>query len=80
MQLIPLWAKLKFAIMPIGGNYTMDAADALHAAEFVKCSKIIGIHYNTFGYVKIDTDQAVKDFTTAGKTLLLPEVGTTIEL
>ncbi|MFL9483022.1 metal-dependent hydrolase [Chitinophagaceae bacterium LWZ2-11] len=80
MQLIPLWAKLKFSIMPIGSNYTMDPADALHAAGFVKCDKVIGIHYNTFGYIKIDAEQAVKDFATAGKTLLLPGVGETIEL
>src|ERR1700760_2575325 len=32
MQLIPLWARLDFAILPIGGNYTMDTADAMHAA------------------------------------------------
>src|SRR6202000_2802669 len=36
MQLIPLWAKLNFAVFPVGGNYTMDAEDAVHAADFVK--------------------------------------------
>ena len=28
MQLIPKWAKLNFAVLPIGDNFTMDAADA----------------------------------------------------
>jgi len=81
MQLIPLWAKkLQFAILPIGGNFTMDVPDAIHAAGFIKCDKIIGVHYNTFGFITIDTTQAIKDFTTAGKTLLLPNVGETIEV
>ena len=26
---IPQWAKLNFAVLPIGGNFTMDAADAV---------------------------------------------------
>ncbi len=80
MQLIPLWAKLQFAVLPIGGNFTMDVQDAIYAADFIKCNTIIGVHYNTFGYIKIDTDQAKQDFASSGKTLLLPEVGETIEV
>jgi L-ascorbate metabolism protein UlaG (beta-lactamase superfamily) len=80
MQLIPLWAKLDLAILPIGGNYTMDPADAIHAADFVKCSKIVGVHYNTWPIIAIDTDKARVDFKAAGKELLLPKPGETIEL
>ena len=79
MQLIPLWVKLDFVVLPIGGNFTMDAADAIIAAGFVQCNKIIGVHYNTFGIIKIDTDKAVANFAAAGKTLLLPEIGETLE-
>ena len=78
MQLIPLWAKLDFAVLPIGGNFTMDAADAVLAAGFIQCSKIIGVHYNTFGIIKIDTDKAIADFAASGNTLLLPEIGETL--
>ena len=80
MQLIPHWAKLKFAVLPIGGNYTMDVADAIIAADFIKCNNIVGVHYNTFDIIKIDTAKAVADFKEAGKTLLLPAIGETIEL
>lgn len=80
MQLIPLWAKLDFAVMPIGSNFTMDVADAIRAADFVKCNKVAGVHYNTFPPIKIDTGRAVKDFEAAGKILLLPKIGETIEL
>lgn len=80
MQLIPLWAKLDFAILPIGGNYTMDAADAIHASDFIKCNTIVGVHYNTWPIIAIDTDKAKADFSAAGKKLLLPKPGETIEL
>ncbi|HXB93117.1 MAG TPA: metal-dependent hydrolase [Puia sp.] len=80
MQLIPLWAKLDFAVMPIGGNYTMDPDDALHAADFVKCGTIVGVHYNTWPIVAIDTDKAKADFAAAGRKLLLPAAGETVEL
>jgi L-ascorbate metabolism protein UlaG (beta-lactamase superfamily) len=80
MQLVPLWAKLKFAVLPIGGNYTMDVRDALKAAEFIKCDTIVGVHYNTFPPITIDTDAAVKLFESAGKKLLLPEIGESLEL
>lgn len=78
MQLIPLWAQLDFAVLPIGGNYTMDATDAIHAADFVKCNTVIGVHYNTWPIVQIDTKKAVADFAAAGKKLLLPAPGETI--
>jgi L-ascorbate metabolism protein UlaG (beta-lactamase superfamily) len=80
MQLIPRWAKLDFAVMPIGGNYTMDVADAIVAAEFINCNTIVGVHYNTFDIIKIDTEKALTDFKAAGKTLLLPKIGEAIEI
>ena len=80
MQLIPRWAKLDFSVMPIGGNYTMDVADAITAADFVKCNTVVGVHYNTFEIIEIDTEKAVADFKAAGKTLLLPAIGETITI
>jgi L-ascorbate metabolism protein UlaG (beta-lactamase superfamily) len=78
MQLIPRWTKLNFAVLPIGGNFTMDATDAIIASDFIQCNTIVGVHYNTFDLIKIDTDKAIADFKAAGKTLLLPAVGETI--
>ena len=80
MQLIPAWAKLDFAVLPIGGNFTMDAEDAITAADFVKCSKVVGVHYNTFDIIAIDTAKAVSNFAAAGKELLLPAIGETVEI
>ncbi|GAB3011810.1 metal-dependent hydrolase [Niabella terrae] len=80
MQLIPMFAELDFAVLPIGGNYTMGVADAIIAADFIKCDTLIGVHYNTFDLIQIDTEQAQHAFTAAGKKLLLPAVGETIEI
>lgn len=78
MQLIPRYAKLDFAIMPIGGNFTMNASDAIIAADFIQCKKIIGVHFDTFGYIKIDHTKTTEQFKAAGLELVLPEIGRTI--
>ncbi len=78
MQLIPLFSKLDFAILPIGGNYTMDYKDAAIASDFIKCNKIIGVHYDTFDLIKIDTKAALQEFHSKGKILFLPKIGETI--
>lgn len=80
MQLIPLFGKMDFAVFPIGGNFTMDYNDAVIAADFSKIDKVIGVHYNTFSLIAIDTNQALAAFKEKGKELLLPAVGETIEL
>jgi hypothetical protein len=40
----------------------------------------MGVHYNTFGYIAIDTDAAVQEFEKASKTLLLPAIGESVEV
>lgn len=80
MQLVPTWAKPDFAVLPIGDNFTMDAADAARCADLIGCDKVVGVHYDTFGYIRIDKEAAVSAFTKAGKTLLLPAITETIDL
>ena len=70
---------LDFAVLPIGGNYTMDAQDALVAAQMIQCDKIIGVHYNTFPPISIDTEAAKSLFRMANKELLLPAIGESLE-
>jgi L-ascorbate metabolism protein UlaG (beta-lactamase superfamily) len=71
---------LDFALLPIGGNFTMGVDNAIVASEFIKCDKIIGMHYDTFGYIKIDHEEAKKKFQRAGLGLTLMEIGQTIEI
>ncbi|WP_415060118.1 metal-dependent hydrolase [Flavobacterium sp.] len=80
MKLIPLRTKLDLAILPIGDNFTMDIDDAIIAAEFVECDKILGVHFDTFGYIEIDHEAAIKKFFNSGKDLMLLEIGDFIEL
>ena len=80
MQLIPRWAKLNFAVLPIGDNFTMDAADAVECARMINCNTIVGVHYDTFGFIKIDHAKAKQAFSDAGLTLHLVKIGDTIKL
>jgi L-ascorbate metabolism protein UlaG (beta-lactamase superfamily) len=80
MQLIPLRTNLDLAILPIGNNFTMDVEDAIIASDFVECEKVLGYHFDTFGYIEIDHQDAVKKFFDAGKDLMLLEIGESIEL
>ncbi len=80
MQLIPLRHKLDFAVLPIGSNFTMDPHDAAIAAEWVQSSKVVGVHYDTFGYIVIDHESAKQTFSKKNVELLLPNIGETIEV
>tara|TARA_R110002073_G_scaffold17446_5_gene65703 strand:+ start:28894 stop:29571 length:678 start_codon:yes stop_codon:yes gene_type:complete len=80
MKLIPLQTKLDLAILPIGDNFTMGIDDALIAADFVECDKILGYHFDTFGYIEIDHESAKRKFFENNKDLMLLEIGDSIEL
>ena len=80
MQLIPRFFKLDFAVLPIGDNFTMGYEEALMAAEMVQCQKVVGVHYDTFPPVRLDKEKAQSHFQAAGATLLLPAIGSTIDL
>jgi L-ascorbate metabolism protein UlaG (beta-lactamase superfamily) len=80
MQLIPAWGKPQFAIMPIGDNFTMGAEDAATAAQMVQTQKVVGVHYDTFGYIVINHQEAINTFAAKQVQLLLPQIGETIEL
>lgn len=71
---------LSYAILPIGGHYTMDVDDAIKAAAFVNCKRVVGVHYDTFPPISIDKVQATSKFESAGLQLLLPSIGETIDL
>ena len=80
MKLIPMQTKLDLAILPIGDNFTMGIDDAIIASNFVECDKVLGVHYDTFGYIEIDHDEAKRKFYDAGKDLMLLDIGESLEL
>lgn len=81
MKLIPeMGYDLDFAILPIGDNFTMDVEEAVKASDFIQCDNIIGVHYDTFGFIEIDHDKAISAFQSAGKKLHLMDIGETREV
>ncbi len=75
MKLIPLWAQLDLAILPIGDNFTMGYKDAIIASDFIECSKVIGCHYDTFPPIEISKQKAQKAFMDKKKELILLNIG-----
>ncbi len=81
MKLLPLTCpKLDCAILPIGDNFTMGYEDATLAADYIECDRVIGCHYDTFGYIEIDHQAAKKAFQDKGKALILLPIGDSIKL
>ncbi|HRU61412.1 MAG TPA: metal-dependent hydrolase [Bacteroidia bacterium] len=79
MKLIGDYKKMDLAFLPIGNNFTMGIDNAVIASDFIRCDRIIGMHYDTFDMIKIDHDEAKKKFDSAGKQLTLMQVGQTLE-
>jgi L-ascorbate metabolism protein UlaG (beta-lactamase superfamily) len=80
MQLIPMICPpLDLAILPIGSNFTMDYHEALIASDFIRCNRIVGCHFDTFGFIKIDHAAAIAAFEAKGKDLELLPVGGSLE-
>ena len=81
MKLIPmLCPALDLAILPIGDNFTMGIDAAVLASDFVACPKVLGCHYDTFGFIEIDHNKAQKAFEDAGKELILLDIGKNIQI
>jgi L-ascorbate metabolism protein UlaG (beta-lactamase superfamily) len=81
MQLIPMTCPpLDLAILPLGSNFTMDYHDALLASDFVRCKRVLGCHYDTFGYIVIDQSEAIAAFEAKGKDLELLPIGGSLEV
>ena len=80
MKLIPMQTKLDLAVLPIGDNFTMGVDAAIIASDFVECDKILGYHYDTFGYIKIDHEGAKSKFSSKNKELILLDIGKSINI
>lgn len=81
MQLIPMSCPaIDFAILPLGDNFTMGYEEAATAANFVDCDTVIGCHYDTFGFIEINHDDAKKHFNNSDIALHLLDVGESMDI
>ena len=58
----------------------MGVEDAILASDFVECDKVLGYHFDTFGYIEIDHDEAKRKFFEKDKDLMLLGIGESVEL
>lgn len=79
MRLLGELYDIDHAFLCIGDNFTMGIDDAILAAKFINCKQIIGMHYDTFGYIKIDEEEAKQKFEDAGLTLQLLKISSRSE-
>lgn len=81
MQLLPQLDAFNYAVLPIGGNFTMDPKDAAIAAKLLQAKYVIPVHYNTWPPITQDVDayKADVEATTSSKVLIV-KPGETIEL
>lgn len=79
MKLIGDEFDLDFAVLPVGDHFTMGATDAARAAEFVRCDRVVGVHFDTFPPIQIDHDDAHAVFNAVGKKLILLDIGDSVE-
>lgn len=81
MKLIPkVIGELDLAVLPIGDNFTMGTKSAIVASDFLDCKKILGYHYDTFGYIEIDKIKAINKFAKKRKELYLLPIGDSIKI
>lgn len=75
MKLIPNWCSIKTAFLPIGDNFTMDVTDAITAAQFIECTNIVAMHFDTFGFIKVNHKFIAEQFEKAGTQVKIPVIG-----
>jgi len=78
MKLIGERDKLDYAVLPIGGHFTMDAYDAARAVEFLGAKNVIPVHYNTWQPIEQDAEEFKKFVKGAAVHIVKP--GESIEL
>jgi len=80
MELIRRWTALDLLILPIGDALTMGPADAIEVSKMLDVTKVMGVHYDTFGFIRIDHEEVNQQFKDNDIYLLLPPVGGTLTL
>lgn len=80
MKLIPMLMPLKFALLPIGDNFTMGVDEAIIASDFIECNNIIAMHYDTFGYIVVNQQIAKAKFEAVNKQLTFIEIGESVNI
>ncbi len=79
MKLIADFHNIDFAMLPIGGNFTMDAEQAMIAADFINTDNVIAMHYDTNDFIKINRNIALEVAKNKEKKLIFMDIGESLE-
>jgi L-ascorbate metabolism protein UlaG (beta-lactamase superfamily) len=60
MELLGKYDEIDVALIPIGGNFTMDIDDAVIAVELIKPKVVIPMHYKTWPLIEADPEEFKK--------------------
>src|SRR5579875_1171803 len=73
LKLVGKRTAIDYALMCIGGHYTMDRFDAVDAAELIGAKTVIPCHYNTFPLIETDAHafKAEVEASTGSKVVVL---------
>lgn len=80
MKLIGETNNIDVALLPIGDNFTMGAADAVKAVEFLKPKTAIPMHYNTWDIIKQDPRKFIDGLAGLPTKGLIVGAGESIEI
>ena len=69
-----------YAILPIGGQYTMGIEEATIAAKMLYATKVIPMHYNTFPPLKVDVTKFIDLLEAQGQKCLPLKANEYVEL
>ena len=68
------------AMLPIGGQYTMDIEHAVKAAEWLEVTAVVPIHYNTFEAIQVDMTEFERQIRELGKLPIVMQIGKVAEV
>jgi len=78
LQLVGRRNPIDYALMCVGGHYTMDRIDGVEAASLVGAKTVIPCHYNTFPPIETDVQAFRSDVEAAtGSSVVVLEPGET---
>lgn len=79
MELLARFESIDIALLPIGGNFTMDPLDALQAIKILKPCSVIPMHYNTFPLIEQDPHHFAKEVERLGVNAIVLDIDQTCE-
>jgi L-ascorbate metabolism protein UlaG (beta-lactamase superfamily) len=80
MKLIGEMNRIDVALLPIGGNFTMDIDDAAKAVELLNPRLAIPMHYNTFDLIAAQPERFAEKAEAMGVKVRIPQVGECITI